>query len=222
MSDDQKLKETLSALFDNEAGKADQLELRRLARALENNTDLIETYQRYTLTRAVLKGESVQVPATRFVDRIRTALEKENMDSAPAITLPAQKPDLKWWQAAGRVAVAASVAVVVVYFAQPQFTAQSTVTAPAVPAVTVTQTDPNNRVLSPPVMTVSAGDGRSFQSVPEAHAAFPAVCVLSPLRADSNSLVWEKKLPVGYVLCKQDAQTGQCVSLASKIGCYLD
>lgn len=52
------LKETLSALLDHEAGKVDALELRRLARALEQDPELLLSYQRYTLASAAMRGET--------------------------------------------------------------------------------------------------------------------------------------------------------------------
>lgn len=220
MSDHQKLKETLSALFDNEAGKEDQLELRRLARALDSDPELIETYRRYVLTRAVLRGESSS--PDHFVTSVRAALEQERMENPSLATVAAKKPDLNWFKIAGRAAIAASVAVVAVYLVQLQLPKADLALPPAPIVAANTQTDPNNRVLSPSVMTVSTGGGQLLPQVHETRGTLPVGCVVSILRADSSDLVWEKELPAGYVLCKQNEQTKQCEAVASKIGCYLN
>ena len=230
MSDHQKLKEILSALFDDEAGKTDQLELRRLARSLEDHPDLVATYQRYALARAALNGASLHSSANYLLANVSSALEKEEMEAAPpasAVSHPVAKPDFNWLRAAGRVAIAASVAVIAVYAVQLQTPITDRILQPQIAATrsvtpSGTQTDQGNRVLNSRVMTVSAGDSQPFPQASEERATLPAGCIMSALRADSSSLVWETELPAGYVLCKQNEQTKQCESVASKIGCYLN
>jgi len=228
MSDHQKLKETLSALFDNEAGKVDQLELRRLVRSLEDNPDLIETYQRYTLTRAVLNRDLIYSSSNHLLADVRAALEEEEMDAVepqPVATgvsggNNATPQKMPWLGAIGRIAIAASVAIVAVYLVQVQ--PAVTVGNSAESIATNTVTERSNRILNPRVLTVSAGDDHPYPQVREDSARLPTGCVISALRADSSNLVWKKELPAGYVLCKQNAPAGSCESVSSKIGCYLD
>jgi len=223
MSDHQKLKETLSALLDNEAGKLDQLELRRLVRSLDENPELVETYQRYLLARTSLKGEPL--PANSLLVNVRSALEQEEMEeviySPSAIT---GKDDSKrnWLKAVGRFAIAASVAVIAITVVQLR-------SVNAVKRVDITiqpeqvssevATTHSNRVLNPEVMTVSAGDRQAFEQTRQNQTSG---CVLSQPRADKSNLIWEKELPEGYVFCKQNGQTRQCEAISTKIGCYLN
>lgn len=234
MNEKEKLKETLSALFDNEAGKVDQLELRRLVRSLDDNPDLIETYQRYVLMRATLKGEPLPIVASALLDNIRVAVDQETMEE-PAAALTGNKnshvvgkSNPGWLKSLGRVAIAASVAVVAVYVIDHQSVSMTNTVAMQMPAVNATpntveiSAERNNRLLNPEVMTVSAGDRRPFEKPVENTSKASSGCALSSPRADNSDLVWEKELPSGYVLCKQGLQSGQCESMTSKIGCYLN
>ncbi len=242
MNEKEKLKETLSALFDNEAGKVDQLELRRLVRSLDENPDLIETYQRYTVARAVLRGESSSASFPHLLTNVRAALEQESMDEVtPAIADNLSRRSTlnkNWLKVTGRVAIAASVAVLAVYVVQNQLPAPDKVNAvavqqvevvkpnevvrPAVSSVAELPVERNNRLLNPDVMTVSAGDRQAYDQPVDNRANVLTGCTISTLRADRSALVWEKDLPAGYVLCKQSDKTGQCESVAAKIGCYLN
>lgn len=228
MSDYEKLKETLSALVDDEAGKIDQLELRRLARSLENYPDLIEIYQRYTLTHAVMSGDVAHVASTNFVANVQAALDQENMAEIPAahVVSPKIKTNtFNWFKSAGRVAIAASVAVVAVYLVQTPSSSSPPALSTTValqPPIKDAVTDSSNRILNPRVMTVSAGDGQASDRPVESQSHVSAGCEISALRADSSDLIWEKELPAGYVLCKQNDQSKECESASSKIGCYLN
>jgi len=238
MNEKDKLKETLSALLDNEAGKVDQLELRRLVRSLEDYPDLVETYQRYTLARVTINGETVPTTSRLLFSNVRAAIDQEEMDEV----LPASSAASATWRqqfslsgrnglkALGRVAIAASVAVVAVLVVEHQtpttvhvMTAQTTA-APSNTTAHVVElpAEHNNRLFDPNVMTVSAGDHQPFERPVDNSKNAITGCVISTLRADSSTLVWEKELPAGYVLCKQNDQSKSCESVASKIGCYLN
>lgn len=113
----QSTQESLSALVDNEAS---ELELRRLLKQSETDPEVKETWGRYQLSSAVIRGE---FPTQGFVDlsaRISAAIDDEPAHDCdiPQITESSDKPRNRWWHAAGRFAVAASVAGAVVLGAQ--------------------------------------------------------------------------------------------------------
>lgn len=112
--------ESLSALVDNEAS---ELELHRLLKQSEGSAETRETWARYQMASAAMRGD---VSSGAYVDlsaSIRAAINEEPAhnvnDESPAQT----KPQSRWWQAAGRFAIAASVAGAVVLGAQ-QYQAQ--------------------------------------------------------------------------------------------------
>lgn len=106
------LTESLSALMDNEAS---ELELQRLLKALDANPDLRNTWSRYQLASAGLKGKLPMLADGDFAARVSAALVVEetysntaspvSVSSEGAVALP-----VHWWQQVGRVAIAASVA----------------------------------------------------------------------------------------------------------------
>lgn len=116
------LAESLSALMDNEAS---ELELQRLLKALESEPELKSTWSRYQIASAGVKGDIPVLASSDFASRVSAAIEAEetysapvthqvaaNRTSAPASNVVAMP--LRWWQQAGRVAVAASVAGAVI------------------------------------------------------------------------------------------------------------
>lgn len=110
------LAESLSALMDNQAS---ELEIQRLLKALEADPEIKSTWSRYQIASAGLKGDLPVLASADFASCISAAIDAEETYSAkpdvstsnPAINtgnvvaLPS-----RWWQQAGRVAVAASVA----------------------------------------------------------------------------------------------------------------
>jgi sigma-E factor negative regulatory protein RseA len=112
------LAESLSALMDNQAS---ELEIQRLLKALDADPELKSTWSRYQIASAGLKKDLSVMASSGFAARISAAIDAEETYSAqsqPAaqevvnrgtggnvIAMP-----LRWWQQAGRVAVAASVA----------------------------------------------------------------------------------------------------------------
>ena len=116
------LAESLSALMDNEAS---ELELQRLLKALESEPELKSTWSRYQIASAGVKGDIPVLASSDFASRVSAAIEAEETYSAPVIhqvaanqtSIPANNVvamPLRWWQQAGRVAVAASVAGAVI------------------------------------------------------------------------------------------------------------
>ncbi len=112
------LAESLSALMDNQAS---ELEIQRLLKALDASPELKSTWSRYQIASAGLKGELPVIASSDFAARVSAAIDAEETytlnpqaalqpevnqaDSGNVIAMP-----LRWWQQAGRVAVAASVA----------------------------------------------------------------------------------------------------------------
>lgn len=98
------LRETLSALMDDEA---EQLELRRVLHAGEQDPDVRRSWERYQLARSVMHKEPWQ-PGVDLSAGIAAALADEPV---PAIA-PTVAPT-RWKMQLGRVAVAASVTLAV-------------------------------------------------------------------------------------------------------------
>jgi negative regulator of sigma E activity len=235
MNDDQKLKETLSALMDGEAGKSDQLELRRLARSLNDCPELVETYRRYIQVRTVISGEPAPLPASSFLANIRQAIETENMDEVSAETVSTsvllaqgEQNSRRWLKAFGSIAVAASVAVIAVMLVQMRSTDTSSRPLPVTAQSEMPREAPdavvahNNRILNPNVLTVSAGNHNTFSSSAQKESStMMSGCVLDARRSDQSEVIWEKPLPAGYALCKQNSATHHCDVVSEKVGCYL-
>ena len=95
------LKESLSALLDNEA---DELELRRILQASRRDPELLLTWQRFSLVQAALR-DGARPLGPDFADRVLQQLEAEPRVSASGRFLP-------WQQNLARLAIAASVAAV--------------------------------------------------------------------------------------------------------------
>ncbi len=104
--------ESLSALMDNEA---DDLELRRLLKELPDNPSLLATWGRFHEARSVLHNEEMQPLSHAASLRILEAIAEEPAYlGKSALPFNKDKPldKAKWWESAGRVAIAASVALV--------------------------------------------------------------------------------------------------------------
>ena len=113
------LTESLSALMDNQAS---ELELQRLLKALDADSELKSTWSRYQIASAGLKGKLPVMASSDFASRVSAAIDAEETYSLQPQVAAQQNPGqsiaggnviampLRWWQQAGRVAVAASVA----------------------------------------------------------------------------------------------------------------
>lgn len=104
-------KETLSALLDNEA---DELELRRILKASEQDPSLLQTWERYNLAQSLMHESAVPV-SPELSQRIAQQIELEQL---PATTKSTASGWQNWQQQLGKVAVAASVALVFVVVMQ--------------------------------------------------------------------------------------------------------
>ncbi|NQV70553.1 MAG: sigma-E factor negative regulatory protein [Pseudohongiella sp.] len=126
-------KESLSALLDNEA---DDLELRRLLKACEQDSELLDIWERYSLVQSILHQPAVPVrPA--LSQRIAAQIETEAIPSheTPAVD------NADWRHGMSKVAIAASVAVVFMFAVQSNLNSKSeSVLAPAL-AQTAQQID---------------------------------------------------------------------------------
>lgn len=114
-------RESLSALMD---GEADDLELRRLLKTMEQDAELSARWERYHLAQAVLHGQG-KIVNTDIADRVSQAIAQE-----PALEVA---PVGGFRQQLGRIAVAACVAIVAVVALQP---AGSPQTAPEIASQT--------------------------------------------------------------------------------------
>lgn len=224
MKEEQALKETLSALLDGEAGKIDQLELRRLARAIEEQPDVIESYRRYVLARAAMRGECWPTDSKAFLEKVRASLVDTGMDEVvTAVPVsPAVARSRQWALPLGRIAVAASVAVIAVMLLRPQPAVdQSLGPVAAVPAEkTAPVIAHNTRLVAPEVITVGTGSHVATTLTDPRQSTVADDCVLGEPRLDQRESVWEKSLPNGYSLCRQDQPSGRCEPVAAAISCY--
>lgn len=110
--------ESLSALMDNQAS---ELELQRVLKVLDADSELKSTWSRYQIVSAGLKKDLPVLASSDFAARISAAIDAEETYSLQP-QVANQQPvsqigagnvvamPLRWWQQAGRAAVAASVA----------------------------------------------------------------------------------------------------------------
>ncbi|HSB97004.1 MAG TPA: sigma-E factor negative regulatory protein [Spongiibacteraceae bacterium] len=108
----ERVRESVSALFD---GEADELELRRLI--TNESSELVHgAWRDYQLQRDALQGLDMRFANLDISARVQAALADE---AAPAVaaagTMPNASPNTtRWWRPLASMAVAASVATVVV------------------------------------------------------------------------------------------------------------
>jgi sigma-E factor negative regulatory protein RseA len=104
-SSDELLKESLSALMDNQAS---ELELRRILKQLPEDTEIGATWKRYQLASTVLKRSE-----TAFLHLDLTAAIAEAIANEPALSESAavKKSASLWLRWGGKSALAASVAI---------------------------------------------------------------------------------------------------------------
>jgi sigma-E factor negative regulatory protein RseA len=100
--------EVLSALMDNESS---ELELRRLLNDIPRHPELAHVWNRYNLARSVLQKEEVFTVSAGGTQRILAALAEETPYSAGKRSSGRVAPS--WLPVAGRLAIAASVALAV-------------------------------------------------------------------------------------------------------------
>ena len=112
------LAESLSALMDNQAS---ELELQRLLKALDADPELKSTWSRYQIASMGIKGDVPVLASSDFASRVSAAIDAEEtysqqpqvaaqQDTGSAVAGNVIAMPLRWWQQAGRAAVAASVA----------------------------------------------------------------------------------------------------------------
>jgi len=114
--------EALSALMD---GELSEFELRRLLTRISQVPELLETWERYNLARAVFEPEPLNLHAfsernnprvsNSLLDRIMVAVEQEPLPDSKARELHAsnKSPIKSWHSSVARLAIAASVALAV-------------------------------------------------------------------------------------------------------------
>lgn len=105
------LRESLSALMDNEA---EELELRRILKQMPHDRELRDAWRRYHLLSASLHQESHTRPSVDLLDGIHAALREE------PLPIRAEQPQRRIGPVAryiGQSAIAASVALAVIFFA---------------------------------------------------------------------------------------------------------
>ena len=113
--------ESLSALMDNEA---DDLELRRILKACDQQPELMAAWERYHLVQSILHGEARPV-SSELSARIAASIAAE---TAPIADLKVTSATLfsAWQQNLSKIAIAASVALIFVVAVQTDFSSSST------------------------------------------------------------------------------------------------
>jgi len=214
------LNETLSALLDHEAGKTDVLELRRLVRAMEDDPELAERYQRFSLASAVMRGDALTV-STSFLSHVQKGIDADS--GSTQIDNDFNKTGRKpWLKVAGQFAVAASVAIIAITYVQ---TNRLTETPVVVETVALTEgkklgDNADSRLLDSRVLTVSAGNGFvEARQKSDRSAAPPADCVVMEQDLPVKSGLRQIQLPEGYVLCRMDENHQRCHAVSSSLAC---
>jgi sigma-E factor negative regulatory protein RseA len=100
----EKMRESLSALMDDEAN---ELELQRILSGIGDNAELRQTWVRYHAVRSAVTGQPVTGLSVDVSQRVRVALAQEGLSNTPGAVRRLLKPLASF-------AVAASVAAVVV------------------------------------------------------------------------------------------------------------
>lgn len=164
-------RERLSALMDNEAG---DLELRQVLKAVGSEPELLQTWKRYHLARAVLRRDAGDWAGVDLRASLTDRLDAESTAGARG-RWPARLGGIRQW-AAG-VAVAASVAVVTVLGWQVMHVPAVTEAMPRViasspfaPAAASAQTGPQTVALDPMVMVREDGEELLVESSPSSAA----------------------------------------------------
>ena len=104
------LSESLSALMDNEAS---ELELARLLKASESDSEIASRWGRYQIASSGIRQELSSFSAIDISSRVSAAIAEESAH----VPSRAKNAGVSWWQNVARVAIAASVAGGVVLFA---------------------------------------------------------------------------------------------------------
>lgn len=146
--------------MDNEA---DELELRRLLKELPGEPVLAETWKRFHLIRSVLHNEEMQSVSSEATQRIFAAIASEPSYEAtsPVRVGGVSKPRIQsvWVATAGRVAIAASVALAVFAGLQTtMFAPQSDMPVAAADA------SPESVVTEPAVQVAANEDSSGFDA----------------------------------------------------------
>ena len=102
-------KESLSELLDNEA---DDFTVRRLLKLYDENTEIAETWERYNLVQAAMHDNASLVKGS-LVKRVREQVNTEGQLSALTFS--------NWQHAVLKIVIAASVAIISVFFVQQTF-----------------------------------------------------------------------------------------------------
>jgi len=117
-----KIRETLSALMDDEAS---ELELHRAMREVGEDDSLNETWSRYHLAASAMRKE---LP----LDFVDSSAELRAAINMALVSEPVPQRAVQWPQSLGRVAIAASVAVLAIFGAQQYQTFEPATTMPLI------------------------------------------------------------------------------------------
>ena len=121
-NDSENISETISALLDSEA---DDLELRRFLKSCDQDSILLETWERYCLVQSALH-ETVQPVSASLSQRIAAQIELEG----PLAAVPVAPAQSSWKEGITKMAIAASVAAVFLVAMQVSLDGE-----PAIPAI---------------------------------------------------------------------------------------
>jgi len=120
-NDSENISETISALLDSEA---DDLELRRFLKSCDQDSILLETWERYCLVQSALH-ETVQPVSASLSQRIAAQIELEG----PLAAVPVAPAQSSWKEGITKMAIAASVAAVFLVAMQVSLDSDSAIPA---------------------------------------------------------------------------------------------
>jgi len=120
-NDSENISETISALLDSEA---DDLELRRFLKSCDQDSILLETWERYCLVQSALH-ETVQPVSASLSQRIAAQIELEG----PLAAVPVAPAQSSWKEGITKMAIAASVAAVFLVAMQVRLDGDSAIPA---------------------------------------------------------------------------------------------
>jgi len=174
-NDSENISETISALLDSEA---DDLELRRFLKSCDQDSILLETWERYCLVQSALH-ETVQPVSASLSQRIAAQIELEG----PLAAVPVAPAQSSWKEGITKMAIAASVAAVFLVAMQVRLDGDS-----AIPAIA---DQPAQSIES---LAISSSEAATL--IAEASVNVPVVVDVGIVRQYIESLTLDDEEPV--------------------------
>ena len=174
-NDSENISETISALLDSEA---DDLELRRFLKSCDQDSILLETWERYCLVQSALH-ETAQPVSASLSQRIAAQIELEG----PLAAVPVAPAQSSWKEGITKMAIAASVAAVFLVAMQVSLDSD-----PAIPAIAGQPAESTESLATP--------SSEAATLIAEASVNGPVVVDVGIVRQYIESLTLDDEEPV--------------------------